>query len=307
MIPSVSDLSERQHVVGLSLTQLALRRLRRDYLTIAALVVLLLMTALAVLAPVISDLLNVDPTTPGGVEDQLLSIGAEGHLLGTDVVGRDHLSRLLYGGRVSLGIAFASALLSLGVGTSLGLITGYYQGTALGWIDDLMTWFVTTLNSIPSLYMLILLAAFLRPNETTLILVLSLYSWTFTMRLVRGQTLSLREAEYIVAARAMGSGPLRNMFTHILPNVFSVLVIDLASNIGSLILVESSLSYLNLGVRDPTPSWGNMLSNAQSLFRTGPHLVILPGALIVITVLCLYLIGDGLRDAFDPQASKKNV
>jgi peptide/nickel transport system permease protein len=294
-------------VVGLSLTQLALRRLRRDYLTLGALVVLLLLTVLAVFAPVISDLLNVDPTSPGGVEDQLLPIGAEGHLLGTDVVGRDHLSRLLYGGRVSLGIAFASALLSLFVGTSLGLITGYYQGTSLGWIDDFMTWFVTTLNSIPSLYMLILLAAFLRPNETTLILVLSLYSWTFTMRLVRGQTLSLREAEYIVAARAMGSGPLRNMFTHILPNVFSVLVIDLASNIGSLILVESSLSYLNLGVRDPTPSWGNMLSNTQSLFRTGPHLVILPGALIVITVLCLYLIGDGLRDAFDPQASKKNV
>jgi len=125
------------------------------------------------------------------------------------------------------------------------------------------------------------------------------------MRLVRGQTLSLRETEYIVAARAMGAGAPRIMFSHILPNIYSVIMVDLASNIGFLILTESSLSFLGLGIREPTPSWGNMLSKAQSFFRAGPHLVIFPGALIVITVLCLYLIGDGLRDAFDPKLSRK--
>ena len=109
----------------------------------------------------------------------------------------------------------------------------------------------------------------------------------------------------VFEARAMGAGPIRIMFVHILPNVFSVLVIDLATNVGYLILTESALSFLNLGVREPTPSWGNMLSKSQSFFRLGPHLVVLPGLLIVITVLCTYLIGDGLRDAFDPQASKK--
>ena len=125
------------------------------------------------------------------------------------------------------------------------------------------------------------------------------------MRLVRGETLSHRGREYIIAAQAMGAGPLRIMFVHILPNIFSVIVINLASDIGSLILVESALSYLQLGVRPPTPSWGNMLTNAQTFFTKGPHLVVCPGSLIVITVLCLFLIGDGIRDAFDPQAAKK--
>lgn len=303
----VVSVDDQDILVGLSLTQLALRRLRRDYLTIGALVVLLILGLLSYLAPLISEyILNVDyRTTCSSTVDRFLPLGSEGHLLGTDDLCRDHLSRLLYGGRVSLSVALASAALSLIVGCTLGLVAGYNQGGRYKIIDDVLMWFISTLNSVPSLYLLILIAAMLDPTVFTLIIILSIFSWTFTMRLVRGQTLALRETEYVVAARALGAGPIRIMFLHILPNVFSVLVIDLATNIGYLILSESALSFLNLGVREPTPSWGNMLSNSQSFFHYGPHLVVFPGVLIVITVLCTYLIGDGLRDAFDPQASKK--
>lgn len=303
----VVTLDEGEILVGLSLTQLALRRLRRDYLTIGALVVLIILGILSYSSPLITKhILGIDyRSTCTTTADRFLKVGASGHLLGTDDLCRDHLARLLYGGRVSLSVALASAMLSLVVGSSLGLIAGYNQGGQFKFIDDGMMWFISTLNSVPSLYLLILIAALLNPTVISLILILSVFSWTFTMRLVRGQTLSIRESEYVLAAKAMGAGPIRIMFVHILPNVFSVLVIDLATNIGYLILAESALSFLQLGVREPTPSWGNMLTNSQSFFHYAPHLVIFPGMLIVITVLCTYLIGDGLRDAFDPQASKK--
>jgi peptide/nickel transport system permease protein len=133
-----------------------------------------------------------------------------------------------------------------------------------------------------------------------LIIVLGLLGWTYITRLVRGEALSIREREYIVSARALGAPAWRIMFVHILPNLVSVVVITLAIDIGNLILTESALSFLGLGVKPPTPSWGNMLTNAKDFFTKGPILVIAPGMLIVITVLCLYIIGDGIRDAFDP-------
>jgi peptide/nickel transport system permease protein len=193
------------------------------------------------------------------------------------------------------------------VGMTTGVVAGYYQGGPWGIIDDVLTWFVTTLNSMPQLFLLLVIASLLSPNETSLILILALLSWSGTMRFVRGETLSHREREYVVAARALGANPLRIMFIHILPNVFSILIIDLATTIASLILVESALSFLNLGVSPPTPTWGNMLSKSREFFTSGIHLVIFPGVLIVITVLSLFLIGDGLRDAFDPQANNKKT
>lgn len=299
----VVDLAQEQYV-GESLTKLAMRRLRRDYLTLIALIVLVTLVTLSLLAPVITGVFDLSYTdtrsSPG-----FLKIGAEGHPLGTDDLGRDHLARLLYAGRVSLGIAVSAALGSVAIGMTLGVISGYYQGSSLGIIDDLMMWFITTLNSVPYIFLLLIIAAVLTPTVYSLILILTVLGWTGTMRLVRGETLSQREREYVVAARALGASPLRIMFTHILPNVFSILIVTLAIDIGALILVESALSFLGLGVRPPTPSWGNMLSNAQGFFEKGTHLVIIPGALIVITVLCLYILGDGLRDAFDPRAVKK--
>jgi peptide/nickel transport system permease protein len=210
-----------------------------------------------------------------------------------------------------LGIATSAALGSLAIGVSIGVVAGYYQGGSAGIIDDLIMWFVTTLNSIPTLFLLLIVASVLRAQRSALsssvlvlILILTFLGWTGTMRLVRGETLARRELEYTVAAKALGAGAGRIMFVHILPNMFSIIIVSLAIDIGSLILVESALSYLGLGVTPPTPSWGNMLNNAQSFFDRGPHLVFLPGILIVVTVLCLYVIGDGLRDAFDPQATK---
>jgi peptide/nickel transport system permease protein len=252
---------------------------------------------------VVEKVFDVNYTETAATEPAL-PIGTAGHPLGTDTLGRDMLARLLYGGQVSLLIAFCASLLSTTIGVTIGLLAGYYQGGSFGFIDDLVMWFITTLNSIPTLMLLILIASVLTPSVPTLILVLTIVSWTGAMRLVRGETIANREREYILSAKALGASPLRIMFLHILPNVFSVLVTALAIEIGTLILVESALSFLGLGVRPPTPSWGNMLTDAQRHFRLGAHLSILPGLLIVVTVLSLYLIGDGLRDAFDPRSNK---
>jgi len=295
--------SERE--VGESLTTQALRRLRRDRLTLIALTVIIILTLLALCAPLIERALNISYTRTN-VTEAFLPVGAPGHILGTDDLGRDHLARLLYAGQISLGIAFSAAILSLGIGLTLGVITGFYGGL----VDDIVTWLITTINSIPSLFLLLIVSAVILQNPElsgtfasgpfALVVILGLLGWTGTTRLVRGQTFSLREQEYIVSARALGASPLRIMFVHILPNLVSIVVITLAIDIGVLILVESGLSFLGLGVKPPMPSWGNMLVNAQTFFTKGVHLVIAPGLLIVITVLCMYIIGDGIRDAFDP-------
>lgn len=297
---AVISLREETLYESMSLFQLAMRRIRHDYLTLIALGVLLLLGILSLLAPVISDALDVSYRRTD-LNNTFQPVGSPGHVLGTDDLGRDELSRLLYGGRVSLGIAFAAAALSLLIGSTVGVVAGYNQGGKFGFLDDLLMWFVITLNSVPSLFLLLIISALLTPSVGTLILILALLSWTGTMRFVRGETLAHREREYVVSAKSIGAKTPRIMFIHILPNIFSVLIVNLASDIGSLILVESALSFLNLGVRPPTPSWGNMLTNAQTFFTKGVHLVWLPGVLIVITVLCLFLIGDGLRDAFDPR------
>lgn len=286
-----------------SLFRTALRRLRRDYLTLAAFAVLLVLTLMALGAPLFEQYFEVSYTrTNSGA--RFLPMGDPTHPLGTDNLGRDMLSRLMYGGRVSLAIGIIAAFFSTFVGVTIGLIAGYYQGGPFGFIDDIIMWFITTLNSIPTLLLLILLTSVLTPTIGTLIAVLTLVSWSGTMRLIRGETISLRENEYIVSALALGARPLRIMFVHILPNTFSILITSLAIQIGTIILVESALSFLGLGVRPPEPSWGNMLTEAQSYFRQAPHMSTLPGLFIVATVLSLYLIGDGLRDAFDPRSRK---
>lgn len=296
---SVAKLSveHEEKRIGISLTQLAMRRLRRDKLTLLALAVVATLALLSFSAPIINDLLDVSHTQTDASRT-FLPLGAPGHLLGTDDLGRDHLARLLYAGQVSLSVGFLSATVSIAIGVTLGIITGFYGGI----VDDFVNWVIATLNSIPQLFLLLIVAAVLQPSPTTLILVLGLLGWTTTTRLVRGETLSLREREYVVSARAIGASPLRIMFVHILPNLFSIIVISLAIDIGALILAEAALSFLGLGIKPPTPSWGNMLTGAQTYFTWGVHLVIFPGLMIFITVLCLYVIGDGIRDAFDPTA-----
>ncbi|PJF40802.1 MAG: ABC transporter permease [Chloroflexi bacterium] len=288
--------TQQDQRVGRSLTQLALARLKRDRLTLIAIGIIIILSLLSLGAGLITNvILHVDPnrTNPNNT---FQPIGSENHILGTDELGRDQLARLLHAGRVSLGIGFSSAILSLAIGLTLGVITGYYGGT----VDDIINWIITTLNSIPALFLLLIVAAVLSPGPTTLVIVLAFLSWTGTTRLVRGETFSIREREYILSARAIGASPWHIMFNHIVPNVLSVTIVTLAISIGNLILVESALSFLGLGVQPPTATWGNMLTRAQSFFNTGPHLVFFPGIMIVVTVLCLYVIGDGLRDAFDP-------
>ena len=316
----VVQLTEKEYV-GESLTTLALRRLRRDKLTLLALTILIIFGALSILAGAISNALDVNyrSTEVSNAFEPLkyhvyvdgdfpflnLDVRDTPHILGTDDIGRDHLSRLLYAGRVSMGIAVGAGALSLLIGASVGVIAGYYQGGKFGFLDDLIMWVVTTLNSVPYIFLLLVISAILSPTVFSLILILAVLSWTGTMRLMRGETLARRDHEYVIAARAIGATDIRVMFAHIMPNVFSVLIINLALDIGTFILVESALSFLNLGVRPPTPSWGNMLTNAQSFFTKSTPLFVIPGVLIVITVLCLYVVGDGVRDAFDPQSVKK--
>lgn len=280
-----------------SLLDRALGRIRRDYLTLLAMLVLVVMSTLALFAPVISEqILQVDYLDVN-LRNRYLPVGSEGHILGTDDAGRDHLARLLYGGQVSLGIAFSAAFLSLFIGITVGVITGYFGGV----LDDVVIWFITTLNSIPSLFLLLMISAVLSPGPLSLILVLSFLGWTGTTRLVRGETFSLKARDYTLAARAMGASDWRIMFVHIVPNIFSLLIIVLMRAIGGLILAESALSFLGFGIKPPIPSWGNMLSGGLDMLRNAPHLLIAPGLLISTTVLCLYIIGDGLRDAFDPR------
>jgi peptide/nickel transport system permease protein len=224
--------------------------------------------------------------------------GSPGHVLGTDDLGRDHLARLLYAGQVSLGIAFVAAGLSITIGIFFGILAGYYGGI----VDDAIMWLIATLSSIPTLFLLLIIAAVFSPGPATLVIVLGFLGWLSIARLVRGETIALRSREYVMSARSIGASNFHIMLRHILPNLLSIVIITLAADIGDLILTESALSFLGLGIQPPTPSWGNMLSNAQSFFTLGPHLVVMPGILISVTVLCLYVIGDGLRDAFDPTA-----
>lgn len=274
----------------------ALSHLLRDPLTLLAFGILLLLTLISFVGPPILEAQTGFDATRVNMGDRFLQPGEEGHFLGADQLGRDQLLRLMYGGRISLSIAYIASFLIIFIGVTLGLITGFYGG----WIDDSIMWIINTINSMPPLFILLLISALWSPNAIMLVIVLSLLGWFGTCRLVRGEVLSIREHEYIVAARALGASNQRLIIHHILPNVISIVIVTGTIIAGNLILLESSLSYLGLGVQAPEPTWGNMLTNARDFLVTGLHLIIFPGVLIMITVLCFYLIGDGLRDALDP-------
>jgi peptide/nickel transport system permease protein len=220
-----------------------------------------------------------------------------GSWLGTDELGRDNLTRLLYAGRVSLLIGFMIALVSLVVGVPLGLVAGFYGR----FVDDAINAFIQVLQNIPSLFLLIILSVTFRPDVTTLAIIIGLTGWTGTARLVRGQTLSVSRRDYIDAARVLGASDARILFQHILPNLISVVTVVAGFEIAAGILAESGLSYLGLGVQPPTASWGNMLQNSLDYVTRAPWLVAAPGIMIFLTVLAIFLVADGLRDAFDPR------
>ena len=282
-----------------SLWSNALWKLRHDRLTIAAMIILVLLAVLSASADFLADQVfkysfskqDLLHTYEKPTFDQLA------YLLGTDEIGRSQVVRLLYGGRVSLAVGFVAALVNLTIGVVLGLSAGYFRGV----IDDIYTWFVTTLQSIPTIFLLLIIAAIWEPGPVTLTVVIGALFWTGISLYCRGQTFSLREREFVVAAKTIGARDRRIMFNHILPNILPLIFVLAAIDIGGIILVESALSFLGLGILPPTPSWGNMLTGATNYFVRAPWLVYPPGAMIFLTVLCLYLIGDGLRDALDPR------
>ena len=277
----------------------ALWRLRHDPTTVAAIAVLGVLVVLALGADVLAanffhfsfsqqDILN-GYAKPDGREPAMW--------LGTDQLGRSQIVRLLYGGRVSLFIGVFGAIVSLTIGISIGVSAGYFRGR---W-DDVVVWLVTTLNSIPTLFLLLIVGFLFRLDPVSLAILIGSLGWTGITNYARGQTFALREREFVLAARTVGAPAKRIMFRHILPNILPLMIVLAAIDIGGIILAESALSYLGFGIQPPVPSWGNMLTAASQFFTKGPWLVYPPGVMIATTVLCLYLIGDGLRDALDPR------
>ncbi len=277
----------------------ALYRFTHDRVSLGALVVLILLVLLAAAADVLAqNVFHRTFTQQDIFNTYQRPTGAEpAFWLGGDEIGRSQLVRLLYGGRVSLAVGFGAAVINLTIGIVAGLTSGYFRG----WWDDLMQFVITTVNSIPALYLLLIVAVLFTPGAVTLVAVIGFLTWSGIALFVRGQTFSLREREFVTAAKVVGATDARVMLRHVLPNVLPLVFILSAIDVGQVILVESALSFLGLGIYPPTPSWGNMLTNAAANLSRGPWLVYGPGAAIFLTVLCLYLVGDGLRDALDPR------
>ncbi|WP_221563594.1 oligopeptide ABC transporter permease [Alkalihalobacillus sp. TS-13] len=277
-----------------TLTRITVEKFTKNKLAVIGLITLVVIILAAIFAPYLT------PYEPSKQEllKRLTPPNGE-HWLGVDTLGRDMLTRMLYGARVSLLVGFASVAVSIVIGTIIGSIAGYYGGL----VDAFLMRVVDVFLSIPSLFFLITVVTIFEPSLSMLILAFALFGWTTTARLVRGEFLTLRSREFVLAAKTMGVRSSKIIFSHILPNAMGPVIVTATLNIGIIILAESALSYLGLGVQPPTPSWGNMLQDAQNLtiMYTAPWYPIFPGVMILITVLAFNFVGDGLRDAFDPK------
>lgn len=225
------------------------------------------------------------------------------HLLGTDELGRDVLARLLYGTRVSLGVGALAVILSLTIGTTVGLVAAYYGG----WVDEVLMRIVDMLLAIPPVFLFILLGILFQPGVVTLAGIIAFVFWGPMSRLVRSEALSVKHRDYVLAARLIGAGDIRVLIKHVLPNVLPIIVISSSLALAQVILAEAALDFLGLGIHPPTPSWGNMLANAQYDFSTAPMLVVYPGLVIFLVVLATTLFGNAVRDAFDPRLTRRTT
>ena len=273
------------------------RGFAQNRLAVAGLVVIIFLYAVAIASPWISRY-PYDQIT-AGMRDKPPS--AE-HWFGTDRNGRDVYSRLVKGGQISLAAGFASVVIIMTVGVVLGAGAGFFGGL----IDGAIMRFTDILLSVPQILLLITAASLFQPGFKTTVIVIGLSSWPGTARLVRGQFLALKGQEYITAARAIGAGPTRIMLRHLFPNSLAIIIVQSTLWLSYAIILEASLSYLSLGVRIPTPSWGNMLQDGQREMIAGAWwLTVFPGLAIFLTVLCFNLMGDGLRDALDPRHRRR--
>src|SRR5690554_4365719 len=274
------------------------RRFRQHRLAVAGALVLLLI----VLATALAGLSPYDPTTTNlraRFESPSFS-----HPFGTDDLGRDTLTRVLYGGRASLLVGLLAMAISVSIGTIIGALAGYFRG----WLDSVLMRLTDLFLSVPSLFVLIVLSTLLFDTGVgtaggglpMIVLIIGGMSWMVVARIVRSSFLALRERTFVEAAHAAGSGDGRRIFRHILPNAIGPILVQATLQVAVAIIAESGLSYLGFGIQPPTATWGNMLKDAQSSMTSNPHLAIFPGLMIFFTVIAVNAIGDGLRDAFDP-------
>lgn len=262
-------------------------------LAMAGFIIIVLIFLLAILAPLIS------PYDPNEINVKAILLGPSAqHLMGTDGLGRDVLSRMLHGGRVSLLVGLVAVGISTVIGILLGAIAGFYRG----WIDVFIMRLVDVMLSIPSFFLILAVIAFLTPSIINIMIVIGLTSWMGVTRLVRAEFLSLCEREYVLASRTLGARDYRLIFTHLLPNSLTPIIVSAVLGVAGAVLMESGLSFLGLGVQAPQASWGNILTDGKEYIQFAWWLSLFPGLAILITVLGYNLLGEGLRDALDPRS-----
>jgi ABC-type dipeptide/oligopeptide/nickel transport system permease subunit len=269
------------------------RQVRRNKFALIGMIILLLLVLVAIFAP------QIAPHDPNKMRlgDKLLPLGTPGHPLGTDELGRDMLSRLIYGSRVSLTVGLIVVAIAGSIGVFLGAISGYYGGI----VDQIIMRLVDVVLAFPFLVLAIAMVSIVGPSLTNMMIILGCVSWVGYARLVRGLVLSLREEDYINAAHVVGVSNRRIIWRHILPNCWGVVIVQATFGVAVAILAASALSFLGMGAQPPTAEWGAMLSSAKSHLRNTPSLAVLPGIAIMITVLAINFVGDALRDALDPR------
>ena len=279
---------------GQSAFTIARRRFAANRLAVAALCVIVVLYLAAILAPLLA------PYAPSTIEDVMKTrylSPSLGHPFGTDEFGRDLLSRALYGARISLSVGLLAMLVAVFVGTVYGAIAGYIGG----FVDNLLMRIVDVVIAFPRFFLMLILVGIFEANIVALILILGLTSWTHTARLVRGEILSLKKREFVEGARAIGLPHRLILFRHLIPNAMASILVSATLMVGGLISAEAALSFLGIGVRPPTPSWGNMVSAGQDALLVAWWVAFFPGCLLAITILCFNLLADGLRDALDPK------
>jgi peptide/nickel transport system permease protein len=292
-------------IEGRSQWNLTWRRLRSDKMAVASVIVILIMILLAIFAPVFASITGhgVDQAfTNTGTSSSGAPVGpgTNGFWLGTDYIGRDLFVRILYGARVSLFVGVFTTAIATVAGVTIGLVAGYFGGV----VDTILARFIDTVLAFPFVVLALALAAVFGPSLLIVIGVISFFAWAGISRIVRGQTLSLKEKEYIEAARSLGAGPWRIMFVDILPNLMGPVLVLATLYIPTAIIVEATLSFLGIGIPEPTPSWGSILSEAQNYYQVAWWYVVFPAAALLITTLAFNLLGDGIRDAMDPRTER---
>ncbi len=266
--------------------------MKKNIPAIIGLVIISLLIITALLAPLLAP---YNPTDQN-LYQRLQPPGSQ-HLLGQDSLGRDVFTRIIYGARVSLKVGIITVSISLIIGISLGLTAGYIGGIA----DEVIMRICDIFLAFPGILLAIALMSIMEPSLNNVIIALSIMGWVGYARLVRGQTLSLKESEFVTAARSLGAGHLRIMLRHILPNLLAPVIVEATFGMGGVVVAEAGLSFLGLGTQPPTPSWGTMLNEGRKFLLIAPHLTTFPGLAIMIVVLGLNFLGDGIRDIFDPQ------